>query len=81
MKEVTLKLDETSIEILSHLDAIHRETFINYCIRIGKQAELYGVMTGEIDAVPEAIGSTESREVPVPEPEPTSSVSDLSIGW
>jgi len=81
MKEVTLKLDETSIEILSHLDAIHRETFINYCIRIGKQAELYGVMTGSMDVEPQISGSIKEETVEVPEPEPTSAVSDLSIGW
>jgi len=82
-KEIKLSLDDKSVEILEQMDALHRQTFINYCIRIGKMSELYGVILGD-DAVIEtletsSINTNEEKVVQsetVAEPE-----NDFSIKW
>jgi hypothetical protein len=47
MKEVKIRLDEKTIEILSKIESFQRETFINYCIRLGENSDLYKVLTNE----------------------------------
>ena len=50
MKEVTIKLDEKSIEILKEIEKIHVNTIINYSIRKLKNDKFYKMLVGDEDA-------------------------------
>jgi hypothetical protein len=79
-KEITLTLDDKSVEILDKLDALHRATFINYCIRVGTKTDLFGVLLGEKEIeniLPEICNiNTTKEEVKAEEP-----TKDFSINW
>ena len=47
MKEVKIKLDDKVVEILSKIEPFQRETFINYCVRLGVKSHLYKILVGE----------------------------------
>jgi len=49
MKEVKIKLDEISLEILKDIDPIHRESIINFGIRLSSQTEYFKILKGEVE--------------------------------
>jgi len=46
-REVQIVLDEKSIKVLKELSKIHINSFINYCLRLGEQSELYEILCGK----------------------------------
>jgi len=40
-KEITIKFDEESLDILYETDLIHRESLINYAVRLLKNTDMY----------------------------------------
>ena len=50
MKEVKIKLDDTSLEILKEVDSIHRESVINFGIRLASQTDYFKILKGEVEA-------------------------------
>ena len=64
MKEVKIKLDEKSLEILKEVDPIHRESIINFGIRLAANTEYFKILKGEIDSqvsLNETIEKTETK--------------------
>jgi len=49
MTEVKIGLDDKSIEILDKLDKIHKQSIINFGIRLAKDTEYYKILVGEED--------------------------------
>jgi len=47
MKEVKIKLDDKSLEILKEIDTIHRESIINFGIRLAENTEYFKILKGE----------------------------------
>ena len=46
--DIQIRLDEKSKEILSKVDALHRESLINYGIRLLQDSANFKILTGEI---------------------------------
>jgi len=49
MKEVKLKLDDKSVEILGEIDPIHITSIINFGIRLAKDTSYFKILKGEED--------------------------------
>jgi len=47
MKEVKLKLDDKSVEILGEIDPIHITSVINFGIRLAKDTSYFKILKGE----------------------------------
>jgi len=47
MKEVKLKLDDRSVEILGEIDPIHITSIINFGIRLAKDTSYFKILKGE----------------------------------
>ena len=88
MKEVKIKLDEKSIEILSEIDSIHRESLINFGIRLAKNTEYFKILKGSED-VEDAISNISdtqektkiNEEKPKKEKESTNSIDLSDLGF
>jgi len=47
MKEVKIRLDDKSVEILKEVEAIHRDSLINFAIRLLEEHPHYKIIKGE----------------------------------
>ena len=83
MKEVKLKLDDKSIEILSEIDNIHRESIINFGIRLASQTEYFKVLKGDddVEVLNEISSETKEEVKQVEETAPTSGVDLSDLGF
>jgi len=63
MKEVKIRLDDKSLEILKDIDSIHRESIINFGIRLASQTEYFKILKGEVEEA-ENIVAIEEKEQP-----------------
>jgi len=50
MKEVKIRLDEKSIEILNEIDSIHRESIVNFGIRLASETDYFKILKGETES-------------------------------
>jgi len=89
MKEVNIKLDDKSVEILNKVDALHRESLINYGIRLLAESQNFKVLTGEADSKEiaslsslgnEPINETPTKAEPEPEEKPKKKPA-IAIDW
>ena len=48
MKEVKIRLDDKSVEILKEVEAIHRDSLINFAIRLLEGHPHYKIIKGEV---------------------------------
>ena len=64
MKDVQIKLDDESIEILSKVESLHRESLINYGIRLVQNTEVFKVITGEEEAIVNSIDTLPQQDTP-----------------
>ena len=81
MKEVKIKLDDKSLEILKEIDTIHRESIINFGLRLASQTEYFKILKGEIEKIEiEEVSniSTETKTESKPEPVKEDTGIDLS---
>ena len=80
MKEVKIKLDDKSLEILKEIDTIHRESIINFGLRLASQTEYFKILKGEINIEIEEVSniSTETKVESKPEPVKEDTGIDLS---
>jgi len=62
MKEVKIKLDDKSLEILKEIDTIHRESIINFGIRLASQTEYFKILKGEIEKVEDIVSINEEKK-------------------
>ena len=53
MKEVKVRLDDKSVEILKEVEAIHRDSLINFAIRLLEAHPHYKIIKGEVEAIEE----------------------------
>jgi hypothetical protein len=62
MKEVKIKLDDKSLEILKEIDPIHRESVINFGIRLASQTEYFKILKGEVEEAENIVAINEERK-------------------
>jgi len=67
MKEVKIKLDDKSLEILKEIDTIHRESIINFGIRLASQTEYFKILKGEIEKVEDIVSINEEKKEEIKE--------------
>lgn len=53
MKEVKIRLDDKSVDILKEVEAIHRDSLINFAIRLLENHPHYKIIKGEIESIEE----------------------------
>ena len=70
MKEVKIKLDDKSLEILKEIDTIHRESIINFGLRLASQTEYFKILKGEINIEIEEVSNISSETKTESKPEP-----------
>jgi len=46
MKEVKIRLDDKSIEILNEINPIHRESIVNFGIRLASETDYFKILKG-----------------------------------
>jgi len=68
MVEVKVGLDDKSIEILDKLDKVHKQSIINFGIRLAKDTDFYKILVGEEDIV---IKNNEDEDLIEDETKPT----------
>jgi len=68
-KDIKVTFDEVSLDILKKVDPIHRQSMINYAIRLVDETPVYKVLSGEIAVAPELVQSQESPTEDETEPE------------
>jgi len=61
MKEVKIRLDNKSLEILKDIDSIHRESIINFGIRLASQTEYFKILKGEIEEAENLVAINEKE--------------------
>jgi len=61
MKEVKIRLDEKSLEILKDINAIHRESIINFGIRLASKTEYFKILKGEIEEAENLVSINEEK--------------------
>jgi len=64
MKEVKIKLDDKSIEILKEVEAIHRDSLINFSIRLLEQHPHYKIIKGEIEDLEKLNNIENIKDIP-----------------
>jgi len=67
MKEVKIKLDDKSLEILKEIDTIHRESIINFGIRLASQTEYFKILKGEVEKVEDIVSINENKKEEIKE--------------
>ena len=85
MKEVKIKLDDKTIEILSDIDPIHRESIINFGVRLASQTEYFRILKGEenVEVLNEISTETKSdtKQVEEKAEEPKSGIDLSDLGF
>ena len=61
MKEVKIKLDDVSLEILKDVDPIHRESVINFGIRLASQTDYFKILKGEVEEANDLVALNEEK--------------------
>jgi len=61
MKEVKIRLDDKSLEILKDIDSIHRESIINFGVRLAAQTEYFKILKGEIEDAENLVSINEEK--------------------
>jgi hypothetical protein len=82
LKEVKIKLDDKSLEILKDVDPIHRESIINFGVRLASQTEYFKILKGELEEAEDLVSineetKTSKKEEPAKQIEENSGI-DLS---
>ena len=62
MKEVKIRLDEKSIEILNEIDSIHRESIVNFGIRLASETDYFKIIKGEIESAENLVQINEEKQ-------------------
>ena len=62
MKEVKIRLDEKSIEILNETDSIHRESIVNFGIRLASETDYFKILKGEIESAENLVQINEEKQ-------------------
>ena len=61
MKEVKIRLDEKSIEILNEIDPIHRESIVNFGIRLASETDYFKILKGEVESTENLVSINEEK--------------------